>query len=476
MSGTETTSATGLRKRTKVVVSRDRMNASLTVSSPQDGEPPITPDEIHHALADGNVSFGVDESAIERIISEKLFDQPIEIAVGKQMIKGCDAQFEYFFETKPDFSPHQGSDGLMDYRNINFLQNTTVGKLLSRRTPPTKGEDGTGVDGKEINAPNGKDIRFSCGAGCAVSEDGLELKATAEGAIVYKNGHISVSDIMSINGDIDFNVGNLDCAGSLKISGEVISGFKITAGGNLEVGGNVEDATVRADGNVIIKGGFFGSGEGSLTAGADLVIKYAENQKIAAGGDITVGGELLNCRVNSQGNVFVAGQGGKLIGGDVTADQIIESAVIGSDAATPTFLSVAVNTELMQEYREVCSEIERVMADFERVKGTLHGLYRLQLDRKLDPKKEQVLAKLERFNKDAPAEIEALNQRKMELEAELEQTKDARIVVREKIYPGVEMRFGLLKRQIDEEMGACAFVVEGRQIVRTEKVDPKKRA
>jgi hypothetical protein len=41
---------------------------------------------------------------------------------------------------------------------------------------------------------------------------------------------------------------------------------------------------------VLVRGGFFGSGKGIIVAGGDVTVKYAENQKIRAGGTIYVGG------------------------------------------------------------------------------------------------------------------------------------------------------------------------------------------
>ncbi len=56
-----------------------------------------------------------------------------------------------------------------------------------------------------------------------------------------------------------------------------------------------------------MQGGFKGKGTGRITAQEDVVLTFAENQVIIAGGDITVSDALLHCNVESDKSISVLG-------------------------------------------------------------------------------------------------------------------------------------------------------------------------
>lgn len=460
------------RRRVKVGVSKDKLTANIILSKPDPSEPPISADEVLQALSESEVTYGIDEGAIQEAIAENCYGQPIRVAAGEPMRRGDDTKFEYLFETEQHHSPIEGEDGRIDYRNMNFIQNVTKGSVLVKRTPPTEGVPGMTVTGERIAAPRGKDIPFRDGDNTVVSEDGCELMASADGAVVCHHGIVSVKDILVIDGDIDFNVGNIECVGSLKVTGKVHAGFEIRCGGNLEVNGNIEDCTIKAGGNILVRGGFFGSGEGSMVAEGDITVKYAQNQKMSAGGNLVVGGELVNCQVTAKERVIVKGRKGKIVGGETNAGKEIRASVIGSDAGTGTVLTVAYDAGLMRRYHEAVHEMERVAADSKRVKETLYSLYKLQMSGKLDAQQEQALAKLEEFQKSVPSALEQLEKRKVEVEARIRRLKDAMVVAEQRIYPGVKVHIGVLIKEIDEENRACVLTQDGFK-VQLSKFDPE---
>ena len=55
-----------------------------------------------------------------------------------------------------------------------------------------------------------------------------------------------------------------DAVGSLRVSGKICTGFTVHVGGNLEVSGNVEDARIKVQGNILVRGGFNGAGAGEM--------------------------------------------------------------------------------------------------------------------------------------------------------------------------------------------------------------------
>lgn len=461
------------RRRAKITITKDKLQAVCALSKPEQGEPPLTLEEIKGEIEKAGVTFNLDLEALSKALSDRDYGHPVSIAQGKPMVKGTDTQFEYLFETDTGKSPVEGEDGRIDYRNLNFIQNTMTGTVLARMTPPTDGIPGTTVKGEEIVAPRGKNLSFSCGEGTQISEDGSELTSTCDGAIVFHRGKISVKDVTVISGDVDFNIGNLDCRGSMKITGNVNAGFTIKVDGNLDIHGNVEDCTLDVGGNVVIRGGFFGSGEGHLKTDGDITVKYAEGQTIDCGGDMTVGGELLNCKVTVKGILKVQGTKGKIVGGTIKAGKEVWAATIGSDAGTATTLTVAYDANLMSQFHENKSETERVQTDKVRVKDSLCQLYKLQMDGKLNAQQEEVLKKLEEFHKTVPEALENLAASRAEIEEKIRLLMDARVVAKNIIFPGVKVHIGILTKEFNRELRSVLLYQDGIS-VQASKYDPSK--
>jgi len=448
----------------RVTVTKDAMKAVLVLKEPADGAPEVTVHDVMAALAEAGVVFGIDEALVNETVARKNFDAPIDIAVGRPPVKGADSQIEYLFQTENRFRPQEDKDGRIDYRDMKYIQNVSKGGVLARMEPPTGGVNGMGVDGREITASNGRLVPFNNGENTAVSADGLELTATVDGAIVFARDCVSVKDVMVVN-NVDFNVGNIEAVGSLRVSGQICNGFTVKVDGHLEVGGSVEDAKIEARGNVLVRGGFIGAGEGELRSDGDITVKYAVGQRITAGGSVIVGGELVNCHVTAGESVIVKGRRGKIVGGEINARNRIEAAVIGSEAGTQTSLAVAFDAEAMRRYHEASTEIERLKTDDARVRENLLQLYKLQLDGKLNSRQEAGLKKLEEFKNSVPAALEAAEQMKAESEQQLKQLLDSKVVATEIIYPGVKVHVGVLVKEIDEEMKSVELSQDGQRVV-----------
>ena len=456
------------RRRIRVTVTKDMMTAMMVISEPEPGEPPVTEDEISEALTQADVVYGIDKDFLNELIEKPEYGKPIKVARGDPAEKGKDSQLTYLFETDHQKTPNETPDGHIDYREMNFIQNVEKDALLARRTPPEPGTNAMGVDGRELVAPRGRNIPFKYGDNTRLSEDELELYAASAGAIVFAQGKVSVKEVMLIRGDVDFNVGNIDCVGSVKVTGKICNGFKLRVGGDLEVDGSVEDADISVEGNILVRGGFFGEGSGVMHADGDVVVKFAEGQKITSGGHVISGGELLNCHVTAHENVIVKGRCGKLIGGEINAGHEIRASVIGTDAGTATMLTVAYDADMMRQYQEAVHEINRLEADEERVKESLISLYRLQMDGRLTPDQEAGLSKLEAFHKGVPQALKGLKAKKEALAERMSEICDARIVAEKAIHPGVSAHIGILTLDLHEETGPSELVHDGSRVIITD--------
>lgn len=457
-----------VRQRARVTVAGDGMTATLILFRPATDEPPVTVDEVMTEVEGAGVIHGIDEEAIRRVVNAEDYNNPTTIATGDRPIKGENSKFEYQFDTSLKHTPKEDEEGRIDYRDINFIQNVDKDAVLVTKTPPTDGVPGKSVTGREIKGPSGRDIPFNKGVNTVISEDGLKLVATASGAIVYLHGKVAVNDLTIINGDLDHTVGNIECKGSVRISGNVKAGFTLKIDGDLEVNGHVEDSTIEVKGNIIVKGGFFGKGAGVMSAGGDITLKYAEGQRMASGGSILVGGEIINCNVFAKDQIRVKGQKGKIIGGEIKAGKEVRASVLGSDAGTATHLYAAYDPELMRKYDELSSEIKRLEEDGERVKTALYGLYKLQLAGKLPADKAKALEELKKFTDDLPSTLDSLGAQKQAVEEKMREFRDACVIAEKVMHAGVVVHFGPIYRENLEDHMHCRLIMEGSSILLTE--------
>lgn len=461
----ESEKATGPPMR--VVVSPNKMSAIVRIPWPGEGDDPPTAEGILDGLKEKNIVFGINESAIEKLIAESQYDTNVEVAAGTPPQPGHDATLQYNFEEFQKLQPKEDVDGRIDYKDINFVRTAEKGQVLAEKTPAQDGIPGINVYGEEVAAPSGKDIKLVLGQNTRWSDDGLQIIADADGSIVTTSKQISVSEVHTI-GAVNTETGNIKHNGSLIIKGNVEANFEVMAKGDIEIYKNVADAKVISGGNIMVKGGFLGSRNGLLQAVGDIHCKYINDQIVKAGQDLFVGGEVFNSLVTANHQVKVNGSKGRIVGGKVQAKDEVMATCFGSDAGTKTEIQVAYDSKLMKCYKEVKTQLAQLEENLKRVDEGLVVLYRLQIDNTLNPQKQAALSKLEEFKQAYPQRKKELTSKRLELEKQIQQNQAARIIAIQDVYPGVIIQFGIIYKEIVDRMGPSYFCLENNSIVHRE--------
>ncbi len=453
--------------RFTINIASDEMTAHLKVEPiKKSGEGAINVEEITEVLNSQGIVAGINTEQLEKFLSEELVSKVIEAAKGTPPEKGKDAAFELLFENAGSKAPVLGDDGFIDYKNLNLINNATQGQPLAKKIPPTQGKPGITVTGKKIDGILGKDKALPKGKNTDVSPDNPDLLiAVKDGSITYTSNLISIDDTFKVNSDVDTATGNLDFVGSIVIAGMVHAGFSIKAAGNIEIGKNIEDAEINCGGSLVANGGFVGSGKGVIKAGEDVFLKYVENQTVFAGHDVNIGGSAMNANITANNAVVVTGNKAVIVGGKVTAANLIEAGVLGSDLGTSTTVRVGYNKQLIKEYREIETEMERLKADGEKIHKAMYTLVRLEIDNKLNAAQKVALAQLKEQQVVIPAQLEKLELRKTEIITKLNENKKAKIVANRTVYPGTTICIGMLKREINKVINGCTFGISHDQIV-----------
>lgn len=462
-----------IKVRVVVKVSKDFLHASVLLPKQSSGAEAVTEEEIRTALTAQKVTCGLLDDVIADTVARCVVDETIEVAHGDEPIPGDDAELEFLFDRDPDHAPKVGEEGRIDYHEVNFVQGVNEKQTLVRKTPPTDGLPGKGVNGESVPASRGKDVRLPKGTNTEEAADGLELVATVSGAVTLVGGKVAVRDVLTIPGDVDHSTGNIHSPGAVKIRGDVKSGFKVSAEGDIEISGSVEDAEVISESNILIKGGFGGRGEGLVKAAGSVTVQRVENQRIIAGKDILLGGDALSANLEAGERIIMNASKGSISGGEARAGKEIRIPTLGSEVWTETILRVANDVELKEEMKRIAEEVERLQQDQKRIKTAMVGLMKLELAKKLPEDKKPGLAKLREVSREIPENIKSLHEDEAAIQAKLAEAEKARIYATQTLYQGVKAYFGIVYLDVKAERGPTELSCYSGRVV-TDDYKPSK--
>ncbi|SLM32501.1 conserved hypothetical protein [Desulfamplus magnetovallimortis] len=298
----------------------------------------ITPDDIIDFLHHNGITYGIaDIEEISQYLETLNKTRLITIARGKSPLPGCDASMVYHFDVDHLKAGTVSENGAIDYRERGSAPRVQTGDLLATKLPMQNSEPGIDVYGKSIPAPEVTDIPFKCGEGTRLSEDGLMLYATLDGQPnLAVGGMISVYAELVINGDVNFNTGNIKFDGNVIVNGSIMNGFAVTCG-NLTAK-EIMGGKIVALGDVTIPGGIISAdvkSEGNITA------KFITGSNIKSFGNVIVEKEVINSKIRSSG-IFKTDRG-KIISSFISAKMGFESKEVGTDVSPPCRIHVGMD-------------------------------------------------------------------------------------------------------------------------------------
>ncbi|MBM3324482.1 MAG: DUF342 domain-containing protein, partial [Calditrichaeota bacterium] len=391
-----------------VRISPDRMKAHVVL--PRDPTVPVGPDDLRAALSGAGVRFGIREDLFEKICAQPRNGLPLLIASGKPPERGKDGQIEFLIPTERTHKPQVDEHGKANWYEMNLVNNVQAGQVLARMIPPTHGEPGMTVLGEELRGLLGNAVVLPVGINTQIAKDDPHaLVAKEAGGAVYDRGKIHVMTTYEIAGSVDFDTGNVTTVASVKVMGDVKSGFAVKSGGNVEVRGFVEDATIIAEGNILIKGGFVGSGLGRLVAGKDVVVHYIENQTVEAGGNVRIEKHALNANIETRGKViFLHPLQGQLIGGQTTGIEGLELGSVGNENETRTEIRAGASAATAQDAARLQEDLDTLRQSLEQTKNDIVELADKKYKTGLSPEDEERFVNLRKQKKETARQIEAL--------------------------------------------------------------------
>ena len=349
-----------------------------------------------------------------------------------------------------------------------------AGDLLAEVTPPKAGRPGTDVTGAQTSTGEAESATLMAGKNVRVeNRDGRDfLFAEREGRANIRNQVLSVRPVSVIDGALDRDL-EAEEGRDVHIRGSLKSGIKLTAKGAVLIDGSIESgAQVDSEDEVTVEGGVVGS-ETRVAGAGDIVVGFAAQSSVSAGGDLTIGDHSENATLRAGGRLCFAPTGsGRVTGGTLTAGTRIEASVVGGGEGE-SVLRIVSDGELSAKIEQAQRGLETCRTHTLRIFRTLgvneisatHFKRLIETSPPHDRKKVAGLLKQLKLVASSRAKSQ---ERKRDLEDEQSRIyQGTPIVVSGEVAAGVTINIGEAALETDARSGGVAFSKSGDDIVTT---------
>lgn len=343
-------------------VREDKLSAYMVIRSGAI----ISEQDVQEFLDELKICNGVQKNIIRGMCRQKIYDYPYLIAFGTPKVDGDGDRIieRYAREHKVNYDIE---DNHLNFRNLNYARNIHRNSIIADINIDYKGRDGLDIYNHVIKAREGRPLstEITLGDNTGISDDGKHIISLIDGNLSFnkEKNAFEVHDTITIEGNVDRSIGNIDFIGNVVVNGDVL-GFSITAGGNLTVEGFVEHSKIVCGGDVTIKLGMIGNNQGSIDAKGNVQCDFFENVVfVKSEKNITVNMSIAS-NLYALGGIKVENDG-LLIGGESIAYKAIEAVETGTETNTPTSLMAGVDYRNYHKCLEKEEELEKLKKDLD---------------------------------------------------------------------------------------------------------------
>ena len=432
--------------KVSVIVEDDAMTATCKVSGSTSQL--LTQDALKKVIIEEEqIRFGIDENAINQLLiafqktPKKLVQLSAPVARGKPIKPSKDGYVQVLVPPTEKVKIHE--DGTANFRDIKAFREVKKGDVLAKKIPPFAGENGINIYKKVVFPRNPNKGHIQHGKNIKYNDKTNEYVALVDGVFEERENWIDINPVMTIDFHIGLETGNIDYLGEVLVNGNIEREASTKAKGNIIVEGVIESGKVNSGASIIAKTGINTRRDRRMMAKADVKANYIEHSNVMAGRDIIVGKSIVNSKIAAMRDIRLLSRDSAIINSHVTGYNNIEASTIGGRAGSKTTIILGKHVVNEEEYLEAKSKLQNFNKDFQRklekvkelkeyielMKGRLN---KVQIDR---IKKE--------FNeyKAASNQREKLKQREQQLKSAAYNPKPAKLIVRNIIYPGVEINY-----------------------------------
>jgi len=446
-----------------VDITKDELKGSIIVSPPSMSGAEASEELIMRSLSQQGVieqCFLMDK--IREFVDNPVYNIPFEVASAIMPVDGRDAYISYNFETDPKKLKAKVSEsGQINYKEWNQIQNVIADQPLAVKMNAERGKGGKTLFGRYMEAKNGKDIQIQLGPNVKLDRDGVTIKAQIDGEVKLINGKVTVEPVKYLDA-VNVKTGDIKFVGTVIIKGGVEEGYKVEAT-NIEVNGIVDKSRLEATGNIIVRQGIYGKGEGYVKAGKSLWAKFINDTTVEVEENVIVNDSIVNSNVTAMKNIVVKGKKAQIMGGHLLATGEICARNIGSPGGgTETILEVGIDPRAKKRLEQ----LQKVQGDrtkeYEKIELDMQTLeQQKKLRKKLPQEKEEKLRDFKNRMNQIENELDEINHEIDTIQAHLRELKAVgKVKVEGTVYAGVKVYIRDVLDEVKLDTNAVTFYYE----------------
>ncbi|WP_159884456.1 DUF342 domain-containing protein [Paenibacillus puerhi] len=425
----------------------------------------VTLEQLQELLKSYHIVHGVDEALLIEIVKDPsvFFYNKTVIATGQAPQNGADGQIRLLFDLNSQKTPLEMEDGKVDYKEVTTIHNVRKGQLIAQRIPAGQGVPGKAVTGETIFAKDGKEARFKLGKNVVTDPEQLAMYAAIDGMVTKTDrDKINVFPIFEVNGDVDYNIGNIDFVGSVVVRGSVLPGFRIKASGDIRITGNVDGADLEAGGSIEISAGILGHNKAVVRAGNRIKCSFIQDATVEAGEEVFANQSIMHSQIRAGKYVICKGTKGLIVGGQIQAGECVVGRTVGNAMSTVTVIEVGVLPELRNELQQLRTNLRALNENYDKTDKALALLDQLAAVGHLTPDKVGMRIKLNHTKKQVAEEMSGAKDRILEIEKSLEDSERAKVEVIGNVFSGTKIVIGRYTKFIKDTSPRVKFqLVDG---------------
>lgn len=427
----------------ELTISADKMTVRATIHPPVSGGYFLNAQQIFAKLDELEINHGILFEIIQNAVldanSKKKPVKNIIIAKGDPVVSEIPEHFVFrkdLVEKKMDLQ----DVNQVDWHEISAFTIVQFKEPLAKRIEIRYGQEGKNIYGENVPFHTEKIKMYS--AGQNVIEHKTGLFAGKHGRLSLNDaGVASIEDVLVLQKGVDFKTGNINFPGDVILQGKIADGFKIFTGGSL-VSSDVIDVTdIVCKKDLITQSGIEGGGKGSARVGGSVQTRYIQNCRLAARGDITVTGSIVQSKIYTMNSIVMA-DSSKLVGSECIAIGNVLAFDIGNLRGSRTHIRCGTDFTIQQEL-DIANEQLKILT--------------LKLKQAEEVVQMEPLPDLLEFIEEAKAKKVEISNRISTFLPRIDTNDAAYIEVRGTIYPGSELEICHVAFSITKAMKQQVF-------------------
>jgi len=334
----------------------------------------LNKEAIFYDMVNKNITAGTLIKNISRIFDEQISSEKVIIARAREPQNAEPEQLEFLL----DMSIRPKEIGFrVDFYDMNYIKDVCRGTPVIRLMAARPTQRGFLINGAPVLSSKGYQMFPSTALSnieLLPDKEGWQIGVAAiDGSISVTESEISIINKISVNRNLDLNVGSLiSLYSDIEICGDVKDGFKINSPGIVTIGGNLENTLVNA--HQLIVDGRILSGRNAISVHS-LTAANIIGRKSVYAEKLLVSGEVRGCEIGVLDSASI----GTVSESEIFVNNYLEVETAGSSTAIITTIYLGVDKHRFDEQISIQKNIDDL-----KVKSRELNIERVKTKNELD--------------------------------------------------------------------------------------------